>query len=933
MACTGDSNSMRKKLRYKNLLNFAQKVVDKILGFRIRIEEKVSNIQSSLVANTKRVRAIKKAPLLIAILILMALIPLFCAVEYGHGLIGRPKSNLGGQRVIVLPIYYPNLFPSTSELEINQLMQQADEYYQDVSYGKTWLEWTIHHWILLENNAEYYGQDAALDSDTDSILADQMVMEAVRKVDATIDFNDFDRLVIFHAGYGMQSSGSNGDSARSKWLSTCHRPVHILTGDNVMINSVSIVAEFEGTLSQLGVLVHELGHDFGADDLYYDNDMSTPEELDVEDWCLMSSGNWLDGQRTPCHMCLYSKLDIGFLDESQIVPTQNGTYTFEINAISEASDGFYGARYYLTNDERVYYLVEARKQTGFDSFLEQAGVLISIINETRDSQDGRVLIAKDDRYPLENRAYGPGEYFIDELSGFGLSVLNETENGYTICVSTESNVEFRRQAMISTFLDNPQIESGSTIATDNGSHFMAVHGFNGTAGIHQVSVFESSNGGDSWIQVLSTPIGVNRTNPVLVVHRIKANTNPLSIVTRDKVYLICESQYAENHTIEVWDLEDGLSYNITEWDIDARNPSCVSSSRMIYLVYEIHNTSDSNWNPGERWVALGHGYGFESLQYSWEYIYNASQPYLSALSIANGEPEEPYLTYLSGVNQSSEVWTRPFNDHIPFLVYESPNYVTNPSIAVNSKHTSAMIVFENCIDATNLEGVYVALNITDRHSPSIRKQSIIPIAGSIHKSTLVSWGISPFNSAGFFVAFRNDSMICMLINDQLLDERKIESHWTPIPSILSTHLRTLRWTSPMLCELESDTCFVHRLEFNENGFYRYSPIWTPDGTRIEIVIVPVMVFLSLSLVSSSILVIAIAHIQKDSNIYSAKIMKRIAVLALAALFGITVNYIFAFLFSSRLVFYINLVIEIVFAVGTAKTVYDILSDAYNDDNA
>ena len=885
---------MKMLIRNERFNKFIQMIIDSIVDLKLAISGKWSNIKSKIGGSIAFIRRIKSVPLLLSFLILVTLIPFFAAIEYSHGMIGEPKSNQGEQRVLVLPVYYPNLYPSTSEIQINQIMEEADSYYKEASYGRTWLQWTVHQWILLDSDIEYYGQESIIGDGIDSFLANKMVVEAVRKVDSAVDFRNFDRLVIFHAGYGEQSTDSMRDSSRTKWLSTCHRSVYILTDDNVMINSVSIVAEFEGVLSQLGALVHELGHDFGADDLYNPDDSSL-EELDIEGWCLMSSGNWLDDQRTPCHMCLYSKLDIGFLKESQIVPTQNGTYTFEINAISLDSDGFYGARYYLTDDESVYYLVEARKQDGFDSYLKQAGVLISIINETRKSQEGRVLVVEDSRYPLDQRAYGPGEYFVDNISGFGLSVLNETENGYTIRVSTNSQIEFQRITMIDTYLNNPQTDSGSTITTDNGTIFIAVHGTNNTSGVHHVSVFKSISTGETWQKVFSTPFGVNISNPILIAHRVKLN--PWSVLTRDKVYLLCESHYTENHTIEVWDLEENASYNMTDYDVDARNPSCVSSGNRIYLAYEIRNMATSNWVPGSKWIALENGDRFSSLKYNLEYIYNASNPSFTQLSRISGEPEEPYLTYLSGLDgtYTNEVWIRSFDIDNRFLVHESPTNITNPSIAINLDHSLTLVVFENWTYPANQDGVYVVVNITEMNSPKIMKLSNIPLAGAIHKPPLVSWGFNPFGNSGFYIAFQNDSMSCMIIDDNTLEEYQIDS-WKPIPFILSTHLRTIRWTSPIICELEPSTCFVHRLEFGENGFYDYTPIWLTNELGVENMINPVMVFLSISLVGLSLLIIATIHLRSDTKFSLRNYSTNIGILVLAAVFGIIVNYFFAYLF-------------------------------------
>ena len=53
--------------------------------------------------------------------------------------------------------------------------------------------------------------------------------------------------------------------------------------------------------SPMGLYAHEFGHILGLPDLY-DRDDTNGDSEGIGEWCLMASGNWLDGMRH-LHIC------------------------------------------------------------------------------------------------------------------------------------------------------------------------------------------------------------------------------------------------------------------------------------------------------------------------------------------------------------------------------------------------------------------------------------------------------------------------------------------------------------------------------------------------------------------------------------------------------------------------------------------------------
>ncbi len=138
-----------------------------------------------------------------------------------------------------------------------------------------------------------------------------------------------------------------------------------------------------GDTATIGVMVHEMGHDFGLLPDLYDTDESSEG---IGQWGAMGSGAWLGGKRdgdTPCHLSAWSKSFLGWVVPMQV--TSNGTLDFPTAATSKKSvyrlgNNPDGVEYGQGQGE--YFLLENRQPTRFDKYLPGSGLLIWHIEES-----------------------------------------------------------------------------------------------------------------------------------------------------------------------------------------------------------------------------------------------------------------------------------------------------------------------------------------------------------------------------------------------------------------------------------------------------------------------------------------------------------------------------------------------------------------------
>jgi M6 family metalloprotease-like protein len=275
------------------------------------------------------------------------------------------------------------------------------DYYREISYSKMYLTGTCEGWFPVSSNLAVYGPGG-------SSGGPRFVYETLVASDATVDYRNYIKyydaqgnghvpfLVVVHTGGGAEAGASNIWSHRwdfKNYSGSAYTTNDILpTGKNVIVDGpYSIQPEMAGSqnsggsLIQIGVYCHELGHVFGLPDLY-DLASSSPGE-GLGGWCLMASGSWGGNNSNPskpAHMSAWCKEQMGW-----VVPTVVTSDVF--NAILkpiESTQQIYKLwRSGVPGSE--YYLIENRQKEGFDISLIESGLLVFHVDNNVSRQNNK----------------------------------------------------------------------------------------------------------------------------------------------------------------------------------------------------------------------------------------------------------------------------------------------------------------------------------------------------------------------------------------------------------------------------------------------------------------------------------------------------------------------------------------------------------------
>ena len=578
------------------------------------------------------------------------------------------QAPTGPQTLIVLLVYFSDLSYTESVPTFNSLIfGNVSDYYQEISYGQSSLSGTVAGWYNLGNTTAYYGADGATTGDTDDYDDDgdndswRLVDDAISAADPFVNFSSYGHIMVVHAGNGQESSDVSTDIWSVRWSGT-----GIFTTDEKTFDSASIVPETQyGNVNRIiGVVAHEFGHDIGLPDLYHDG-ISGSDDL-VGIWGLMASGSW-GGSPTgtrPTHMTAYSKLMLGWYTDSDVYDLVSGIFEGSLTASSNQTSGLRVIRYNVTSD--YYYLVEARYKSGYDESLLQSGILITRVDTTKGSGQGIVQVRSDWIYDLSLGSWTLGEEFVDEVSGFAVTIVSQEGTSFRVRVTTNPLEDWldENQLSMSGYTDykNPVMATNS-----EGILYSAYTVWDTGLGHYTISVMTSDNGGFSWtygfgfysetLSYINPSIAIDSYDDMIYItyERTDGATHNIGL-----------ARYHSNHTL------NGFFTPAT----DARNP-CIAIeysyvNNYLMLVYEkwTSNTSsvinvDRSIDHGVSWTTqtvqsgdtfnldpeIVGAYGFDGIQ-RWHLIYlygNSTSNTKTARVIRSTD-------YFSSSSQSDFIW-------------------------------------------------------------------------------------------------------------------------------------------------------------------------------------------------------------------------------------------------------------------------------------
>ena len=329
--------------------------------------------------------------------------------------------NNGNVRIPVLLVQYTDKKMSNSKASFKtNFTDRATEYFTDQSNGKFVPQFDLFGtYTLSGTRATYGGNDT---SGNDQGVA-KMVGEAVDMAtnEGTINWKNYDNdgdgvcdvVIVLYAGVGeAQASSVTSAIWPCQWDLESGAQYSDGTGtrtaNGVTINKFAVFNEINGSsdsgtsLDGIGTICHEFSHCLGLPDFY--ETTYSHGYFGMGSWSLMDYGCYNNNGYHPIGYGAYEKAFMGWID--LIKPVPNTKYSLPVfNQKNAATDKAIKIVSDINSNE--YYLLEYRKQQGWDKYIPDEGVLITHVSyiasrwafNTVNNQDVQLMtIAAADNY-------------------------------------------------------------------------------------------------------------------------------------------------------------------------------------------------------------------------------------------------------------------------------------------------------------------------------------------------------------------------------------------------------------------------------------------------------------------------------------------------------------------------------------------------------
>lgn len=252
----------------------------------------------------------------------------------------------------------------------------ARDYFIDNSNGKFVPQFDVYGPVTLPNKMSYYGGNDDVSGDDKNPA--QMIYDACKALDGTINFKDYDcdgdgyvdNVFVFYAGYGEASYGDDDTVWPHQWdLTSAGLSLKL---DGVTIEKYACANELEKDYDDnplpdgIGTFVHEFSHVIGLPDLYATD--GSDGDWTPASWSVLDQGPYNNDGRTPPAYGAYERNALGWCEPVVIT----GPASIELEAINTSNQAYL----IPTSKQNEFFLLENRQQTGWDKYIPGHGMLI-----------------------------------------------------------------------------------------------------------------------------------------------------------------------------------------------------------------------------------------------------------------------------------------------------------------------------------------------------------------------------------------------------------------------------------------------------------------------------------------------------------------------------------------------------------------------------
>jgi M6 family metalloprotease-like protein len=369
----------------------------------------------------------------------------------GRGGVGEPAQVIGVQRLLIVPVRFPDVHPGKSLRIVTKKVQRVAKWVERASYAKARLDFHVLDWQLLPAPLEQY-RVSAYNFQVDRTRVRRLVEEALSLAARKVRLDDFAYVYILvgahttpGTGYGMIAYAANPGMLSGVRHYARLEPLRLADGREVVL-PVMVSAEN----AHPGHVAHDLLHALGGardgrravPDLYDFEIQSNPPSgqrlhpalfgIYTGPWDIMSQ-HFIELSSPPPPPSSFTRLQLGWIDASQVVTVHPGERREVVLEPLESGRAPLVIR--VPRGPGRYLLLENRRQTGLGAVLPASGLLVLEVDEGR--QEGSDIVRVADANPsvpgLRRAPYMPNEgerrAYVDALSGVAAMPLGLEPGG------------------------------------------------------------------------------------------------------------------------------------------------------------------------------------------------------------------------------------------------------------------------------------------------------------------------------------------------------------------------------------------------------------------------------------------------------------------------------------------------------------------------